>query len=105
MEQAVLVHFQLSDSGFGAPSELEVLGGLAEDLREVVAEKAVGEYDGHDVGEGQYTLYLYGPDADALFDVIEPVLVQQKWPTNVVAVKRYGPPGATEVRVAVGYKG
>ena len=76
MEQAVLVYFRLSEPGFGSPWELEVLRGLAEDLREVVADAAVGEFDGHEVGEGQYTLYLYGPDADELFDAIEPMLVQ-----------------------------
>ena len=76
MEQAVLVYFPLSDTGFGSAWELEVLGGLGDDLRETVAEAGVGEFDGHDVGEGQYTLYLYGPNADELLDTIEPMLVQ-----------------------------
>ena len=101
MEQAVLVYFPLSDVGFGSAWELEVLGGLGDDLRETVAEADVGEFDGHDVGEGQCTLYLYGPDADELFDAIEPLLLQQNWPRDVVAVKRYGAPGAAEVRVPV----
>jgi len=101
VEQAVLVYFPLSDAGFGSAWELEVLGGLGDDLREIVAEADVGEFDGHDVGGGQYTLYLYGPDADELFAAIEPSLVQQNWPRDVVAVKRYGAPGAAEVRVSV----
>ena len=102
MEHAVLVSFPLSDAGFGSARELEVLGGLGDDLAEVVAEADVGELDGNDVGEGQYTLYLYGPDADELFDAIEPLLISQNWPREVVAAKRYGTPGAAEVRVVVG---
>jgi hypothetical protein len=105
VEQAVLVYFPLSDAGFGSARELEVLGGLGDDLREVIAEAEVGEFDGYDVGERQYTLYLYGPNADELFDAIEPLLVKQKWPRDVVAVKRYGAPGAAEVRVPVDGRG
>lgn len=101
MEQAVLVCFPLSGSSFGDAWEIEILDGLTDDLAEVVAESGVGEFDGHDVGEGQYTLYLYAPDADELFERIEPLLVRQTWPGEVIVRKRYGPPGAPEVRVAV----
>ena len=102
MEQAVLVYFPLSNTGFGTAWEHEMLRGLGDDLREVVSEAEVGEYDGHEVGEGQYKLYLYGPDADELFDTIEPLLTRQSWPAGVIAVKRYGAPGARQIRVNVG---
>ena len=52
----------------------------------------VGELDGNDVVQGQATLYLYGPDADQLFAVIEPVLRSGALPPGTVAIKRYGPP-------------
>lgn len=99
MEQAVLVYFSLSDSGFGSAWEREVLGGLDEDLAAAVAEAAVGEFDGNDIGEGQCTFYLYGPNADELFEAIQPLLVELNWPGEIAALKRYGPPGASEVRV------
>lgn len=102
MEQAVLVSFPLSGAGFGSAWELEVLGSLGDDLADVTAEADAGEFDGHDVGEGAYTLYLYGPDADELFDAIEPLLTRQPWPGSVTVVKRYGEPGAEEVRVVLG---
>ncbi len=101
MEQAVLVYFSLSDNGFGSAWEREVLAGLGDAIAEAVAEADVGEFDGHDVGEGQYTFFLYGPDADELFEVIEPLLAQQFWPAEVFAVKRYGPPGSPEAHVSL----
>jgi hypothetical protein len=102
MEHALLIQFSLSDQGFGAGWEREVLNGLAMDIAEAVAESGVGEFDGTDVGEGEYVMFLYGEDADELLNAVEPMLVRQPWPGGVSAVKRYGPPGASEVRVAVG---
>ncbi|MFE6361655.1 hypothetical protein ACFVP3_16900 [Streptomyces sp. NPDC057806] len=34
----------------------------------------VGEVDGNEFGEGEAVVYAYGPDADALFKVMEPTL-------------------------------
>jgi hypothetical protein len=102
MEQAVLVMFPLSDGEFGSPKELQILDSLGADLADVIAESGVGEFDGKDVGEGCYRFYLYGPDADALFDAIEPLLLRETWPRQVSAVKRYGPPGAPKVNIVIG---
>jgi hypothetical protein len=102
LEQAVVIRFPLSDCNFGTAWELEVLSGLADDIAEVVAASESGEYDGYEVGEGEYLLFLYGLDADELFEVLEPLLCSQAWPGAVTAVKRYGPPGAPEAQVTVG---
>lgn len=62
-EQAVIVHFDF------AADSLEPLHDFEEQLEAAIAEAEVGEYDGHeiavDLSDG--TLYMYGPDADALF--------------------------------------
>lgn len=50
--------------------------------------------DGNDA-----VLYMYGPDADALWTAIDPVLRQAPLGDGSYAIKRYGPPGATETRV------
>ena len=51
------------------------------------------------------TLYMYGPDADALFAAVKPVLASAACIRNVVATLRYGPPAddvrRVEVRVAL----
>lgn len=52
-------------------------------------------------GVPQRTLYLYGPDPNALFDAVELLLTRQPWLGKVIVVKRYGDPGAAEVRVSL----
>jgi hypothetical protein len=52
----------------------------------------VGEYDGNDVGAGEGTLFLYGPDADALFNTVLPILRTSSLTKAGRVVKRYGPP-------------
>lgn len=39
-----------------------------------VEEALVGEVDGNEFGGGEAVVFAYGPDADALFEVMEPVL-------------------------------
>ncbi len=76
MEQAVLVSIQLSDSGFGSEIEREALTALGDHLSGQVEVAGVGEFDGHDVGTGEFCLFFYGPDADRLFACIKPDLLQ-----------------------------
>lgn len=101
MEGAVLTRYALSDGGFGSSWEHEALCGVGDGLNKLLAEGEVGEFDGHDVGGGQFTLYLYGPDPDALLAAVRPILLRHPWPQPPVVVKRYGPPGSPEVRVTL----
>lgn len=39
-----------------------------------IDEAGIGEFDGDAFGAGKPVLYGYGPDADALFKVMEPTL-------------------------------
>ncbi|MFB6427887.1 hypothetical protein ACFCXC_31845 [Streptomyces microflavus] len=43
-------------------------------LAEVIERVGVGELDGHDFGGGEVVLFASGPDADALFATMSPVL-------------------------------
>lgn len=43
-------------------------------LEEVLEAGGQGELDGHETGPENTTLFLYGPDAEALFRAVEPVL-------------------------------
>jgi tetratricopeptide (TPR) repeat protein len=43
-------------------------------LEEALESDEVGQLDGHETGPENTTLFLYGPDADALFRAVEPVL-------------------------------
>jgi hypothetical protein len=95
-EQAVLVHVALPAAGSG----WDVVERLGERLAARVEAGGVGEFDGDVVGEGGATLYLYGPDADRLWDAVADVVDLPSLPPGSYAEKRYGGAGAPAVRVA-----
>ncbi|TIQ34789.1 MAG: hypothetical protein E5X48_16515 [Mesorhizobium sp.] len=103
MEQAVIVYLLLSDGQFGAQQERQWVQALENRLQQVVSDAGVGEFDGDEFGEGKCILYLYGPDAEKLFHVIEPVLKSSPVAGDGYAIKRFGAatdPAAKELRVA-----
>ena len=89
-EHAVIVTLQLSDSEFGTTEERAAIFDLETKLEATIADRGVGEYDGHEIGEGKYTLYMYGANADALFEIVEPILRETSLLDGGNAVKRYG---------------
>ena len=98
VEQAVLVHLD----GAGLPSSVydeSDLATLDAQLRETLEGGRVGEFDGHEVGGGGATLFLYGPDAEALFAAVEPTLRAYPLCRGARVVVRFGPPGASEREV------
>ena len=77
---------------------------IEDQLIEAVETAGVGEFDGNLMGPGEVVLYAYGPDADALFAVMEPIL-RSVPAREAYAIKRYGEPGdpeMLEVRVELG---
>ena len=77
-------------------------GGLDEiedPLIEVIERSGVGEFDGNVMGPDGAVLYMYGPDADAIWNAIEPVVRAARLGPGSYVVKRYGDPGAPESRV------
>jgi hypothetical protein len=104
-EQAVIVHLVLSGEGFGTPADRDRVYELEDDLIAAVEAAGVGEYDGNEFGEGEAALYAYGPDADALFAVMEPVITAFGPGAGSFAIKRYGDagnPAAEESQVPLG---
>lgn len=102
-EQAVLVYLD----GVNLPDEVYEeydLATLEDQLVSTLAARTTGEFDGNEVGPEETCLYLYGPDAEALFTAIEPVLRQYPLCQNARVVIRQGPPGAAqrELRLETG---
>ena len=97
-EHAVLIRVKLSDEGFGTPAERQVLHGIADKLERAVKSSKAGEYDGDELGRGHCTLFLYGRDADKLFDVVAPILRTHAATQHAVVTKRYGAAGNPDVR-------
>lgn len=48
-----------------------------------------GEVDGHEIGNAEGVIWMYGPDADQLFAAIEPMLAQCPLPVKH-ALLRHG---------------
>ena len=87
-EHAVIVHFAYGSTDLGRLFELE------DRLESAISAAGVGEYDGHELavdGSDGY-LYMYGPDADKLFEVIRPILKRTSFMSGAEVRKRYGPP-------------
>lgn len=96
-EHAVLIHIP-------APKDESDQIGLDQIENPLIAaleRSGTGEWDGHeiDLQTGEAVIYLYGPDADRLYTAIEPTLRDAPIPPGSYAVKRYGEPGARELRV------
>jgi hypothetical protein len=94
--QAVFVFIKLSDGEMGDESDDTAIYALEDRLNAVIEEHGVGELDGDEWGNGNCQLFMYGDDADKIFDVITPLLLSNEAPSVSYAIKRYGPPGAPE---------
>ncbi len=98
-EHAVIVKFLY---GF---ENLDPLDELDEELRDLLADTATGEYDGYDISadSSDGTLYMYGPDAQQLFATVKPTLEKTAFLKGAVATLRLGPPqeGVKELKVII----
>ena len=102
-EQAVLVYLD----GQTLPDEVYAeydVGGLEDQLRPLLEQTGVGIYDGDEFGPKEVTLFMYGPDAEALFRVIEPCLLAYPLCQNARVLIRPGEPGTLgrEIRLPRG---
>ena len=75
-EQDLLVVLQLSGRDMGTITECDTLENFAEQLEAAILEAGVGEYDGNEIGGGEYILFFCGPDIDALIAVLRPLLAR-----------------------------
>lgn len=92
-QQAVLIHLDgtsLPDSVY----EQYDLSTLEDQVIGVLNEQQVGEYDGNEIGPSGATIYLYGPNAEAILNAIQPVLSAYPLCRNAQIVVRQGGPGA-----------
>ncbi len=102
MEHAVIAHLRLTEDKFGSERERAAVAALADDLMHAIGEKQAGEFDGEEFGDGRCVLYMYGPDADQLFETVEPIIKASPLSRGGFAIKRYGEAGdkiAVETRV------
>ena len=98
-EQALIVHLRLSNNDAGTHEERERLFKLEDRLIDELEKRGVGEYDGNEIGGGEFTLYMYGSSTDQLWEVVSPIVKALPPPRKSYVIKRYGSPGAKEDRI------
>ena len=85
-EHAVTIHFSYGST------DLSRLLKLEKKLEEAIVEHQAGRFDGDEMaadGSDGY-LYMYGPDGDRLFQVIEPILLRTPFMRGASVKIRYG---------------
>jgi hypothetical protein len=85
--QEVEVYFEYGSTNF------QYVYALGDQLQLAITEAKVGEYDGHaipaDGSEGRY--FIFGPDAEAIFKVIAPVLETSPLMRGAQVTLNFGP--------------
>jgi hypothetical protein len=96
-QEWIAVYFKLtSGSEFGSTEERAVVHRFTDKLASVIEEQRAGVFDGDEYGNGQGALFMYGPNADRLFDVVYPLLSAWELLRGGHAIKRYGMPERSE---------
>ena len=98
-EQAVIVHFNYGST------DLSRLFALEGKLEKAIEQAKAGEFDGNEIATdgSDGFLYMYGLDADRLFEVIKPALEGTDFMDGAEVTRRYGPAqsGAREIKAEI----
>ncbi|WNZ09998.1 hypothetical protein [Streptomyces sp. 11x1] len=73
-EHAVIAHFRLAHGGFGETDQRRLVREARRVMAAAAQDAGAGEVDGDEFGGGEAVVYAYGPDAGALFKIVEPTL-------------------------------
>jgi len=97
-EQAVFVYLD----GQSLPDEVYEeydLATLEDDLSEVLEKGSLGKLDGNEFGPDEAVLFMYGPDAEAMFSGIEATLRAYPLCRNARVIIRQGHSGAPQPEI------
>jgi hypothetical protein len=89
-QEWIAVHFKLSGGKFGTTDERDMAHAFSDKLASVIEESQAGIFDGDEFGAGEGVFFMYGPDANRLFDVVYPLLKTWEPLRGGYAIKRYG---------------
>lgn len=92
----IAVYLELSGGDYGSGKEQDEVRSFARELDVIIQKHGVGSFDGDEFGNGEAGLFMYGPDADRLFETIEPLLRSWSRLKGGHAIKRYGEPSRSE---------
>ena len=91
-EHCVFVNFPFQGTDLSPIFELE------DQLISAIEKSAAGEFDGNEVGESETVLYMDGPDADALYAAVSPILRNSPLARGGTIVRGMVHPGTRLVR-------
>ncbi len=98
-EHAVLIFLQFSEGKLESERAVNAIFDLQELLSEEIEGNGVGLFDGNEFFEDTVTFFIYGPDANAIYEVIQPVISGLPVLPGSYIVKRYGDIGAPEEQI------
>ena len=75
---------------FGDMTDFDRWSALEDKLAEAVAAAGVGELDGNEVGQGEYTIWLYGASAPRLAETVKAALAREELPPQCFLFLRHG---------------
>jgi hypothetical protein len=94
-EQAVLVYLDVTDLPQQVYENYD-LATIEDRLIEVINANGLGEFDGNEIGPTEAILFMYGPDAELLYQGIEATLRGYPLCQGARVVIRHGGPGAPQ---------
>lgn len=89
-DHSLIVRFPLADCGFGSRRERKRFRRMASRIDRLLTERGLGTIDGDGFGDGTAELFIYGSDADAMLDGLEPLIRSFRPPPGATAVLLYG---------------
>lgn len=87
-DQAVILNIQLVDEAKESDNYQSIIE-IENTIKKVLPLKY--GIDGHEFGEGECTMYIYGPDANKLWVLVEPVLKLSEF-SRIEVTLQYGMP-------------
>src|SRR5215469_5536059 len=101
-EQAVLVFLVGASTQRGVYTP-QSLAPLEDALSAALVRLGVGEFDGDEIGlqSANATLYMYGPDAEAMFGAIEKILRLSPLCQGARVIVRKGSPGSIQREIRI----
>lgn len=99
----VLVYLSFPVHKFDSQKAIDAIFDLESLMREVIEETGVGVFDGNEFCEGSdgesVTFFMYGNDADKIYEAISPLLAYLPRLPGSYILKRYGKYGEKEEQI------
>ena len=87
-DQALVVHLRLSNNDASTHKDREHLFKLEDRLIDELDKRGAGEYDGNEIGGGEFTRYMHGSSATQLCEVVSPIVKALPPPRESYLIKR-----------------